>query len=311
MAFPKRPLFACHLKFQTAALMGISTFVLFSATATSTARAEEDPNAPRKGVAQGPLTDAFGVGGSLLGGGSAVVGDLSSVDINPAGLAQTKEVVLSGEIKWTKANITGLEAGVQDSMMSEVAAGLKYRTTTKYSGGKDRRFSLGFAQPISESGFVVGLGGDYRQVERSERERDSGQNRYRETPRLRAGLLYRLSDSLILSGVTDGWLDNYDKEKKHTLGAATAFSQHYILSADVIFKNANPDRALFGLTVLAKEFLDLRVGYGYGLDNKQQSAAAGFTVKSQQFRLLYTVSKSDLRKSDIFHNLGVGLTMAF
>jgi hypothetical protein len=264
-----------------------------------------------KGYPVAPLTDPFGVSAGLLGGGSAVVSDVSAVDLNPAGLALAKEVLISGEVKWTKANTTAVEAGVQDSLMSEVAAGLKYRTSTKYSGGKDRRFSLGFAQPISESGVIVGIGGDYRQVERSQQERDAGQSRFRESPVLRAGGLYRLSDSVLLAAATDGWLDNYVKERKHTFGAATAFAQHYILNADLVLHNAEPFEALFGFTVLAKEFLDLRVGYGYQLDSKRQKAAAGFTVKSQQFRLLYTVSKTDLRKSDVFHQVGVGLTMAF
>ena len=94
------------------------------------------------------------------------------------------------------------------------------------------------------------------------------------------------------------------------MGAAFAFAQHYIVNADLIFRDSNPDQSIFGLTVLAKEFLDLRFGYGYHLDSKRQKAAVGFTVKSQQFRLLYTLSKPDLRSSEIYHQVGFGLTMA-
>jgi hypothetical protein len=274
------------------------------------AYAEDKPIELKKGEPVSSLTEPFGVSAALLGGGSAVTGDLSAVDFNPAGLSLTKELLVSGEVKWTQANTTAFEAGVQDSKMSDVAAGLKYRASTRYTGQKSRRFSLGFAQAVQDSGFIVGIGGDYRQVERTPVEREAGQAQFRESPRLRAGAIYRLSDSLILAGASDGWFDNYVKEKRHTLGLAVAFAQHYILNGDLIFKDSDPFETTFGLTVLAKEFLDLRVGYGYQLDSKRQKAAAGFTVKSQQFRLLYTISRADLRRSETFHQVAVGLTMA-
>ena len=254
-------------------------------------------------------TDPFGQASMLQGGGTAIVNDLSAADYNPAGLGLVREVLISAEAKWTEANVTAVEAGVRDSAMSEVAAGLKMRQSTKYSGAKDKRYTLGFAQGIADTSWVVGLAGDYRQIERTAAERQAGQRTYRETPRLRGGLIYALTSELILGARTDGWLDNIDKDKAHAIGIGVAFLNYYLANADLVFANTKPSKTAFGLTILAKDYLDLRVGYGYSLESKIQAGSAGVTVKSNQFRLYYVVSKPAFKESRIFHQIGAGLVV--
>ena len=110
------------------------------ATVATSADAHADARVPVSA-----LTDPFGATAGLFGGGTAVIGDVSAVDHNPAGLALTKEVAITGEAMWRDASTLAVEAGVADSLMSEIAAGLKGRLSTKASGAKDRRFSAGLA----------------------------------------------------------------------------------------------------------------------------------------------------------------------
>jgi hypothetical protein len=258
-------------------------------------------------VAVSALTDPFGQAGALMGGGTATVNDMSAADFNPAGLALSKEVSLTGEAKWRDSSTLAVEAGVLDSLMSEIAAGLKARMSTKASGAKDRRFTLGLAERLAGSPVVVGIAGDYQQIQRSQTERSGGKSKTKDTPRLRAGGLYNFSENFLLGVSTDGWLDNINKEKRHAIGLGLAFAGYYLLNADVLFKDTSPDQTVFGLTLGAKEYLDLRVGYRYGLDSKIHSGAAGVTLKSQQFRLYYTLSRPILRQGPFFHQIGAGL----
>ncbi|MCA2961471.1 MAG: hypothetical protein IOD12_14565 [Silvanigrellales bacterium] len=256
------------------------------------------------------LNEPFGASAALFGGGTAIVGDLSATDANPAGLALSKEIAITGEAKWAKANVLAVEAGVTDSLMAEIAAGLKARTATEASGAKDRRFSLGLAERLGESAFVVGLAGDYIQVERSDAERASGGKRFRETPRLRGGVIYNISETVLVGARTDGWLDRYDTTTSHALGAAFGFAGHFVANLDLVFANTKPDRALFGLTLLAKDYLDLRVSSGYGIESKRNGGAAGVTLKSQQFRLYYTFTKPVFSQKPFFHQVGAGIVVA-
>lgn len=257
-----------------------------------------------------PLREPFGATGALSGGGTALVGDLSASDNNPAGLALSKEVAVTGEAKWSDSNTTAVEAGVADSLMSEIAAGLKARLSTKSTGAKDRRFTLGLAERLGESAWVIGLGGDWIQTERPQRERDAGKSRYVDTPRLRAGVVYNLTESISLGARSDGWLDRSDKTKSHAVGTAIGFAGYYVLNGDVVFADTDPDKALFGLTVMAKDYLDLRVSYGYGIQTKTHGGAAGIALKSQQFRLYYTLSKPAFREKPLYHQIGAGLIVS-
>src|SRR5688500_3199861 len=74
---------------------------------------------------------------ALNNGGVAHVIDLSAIDSNPAALAQGRELALYSEMQWHGENSQSVEVGVVDSMMSEVAAGLKARQTSLNSGGID------------------------------------------------------------------------------------------------------------------------------------------------------------------------------
>jgi hypothetical protein len=268
------------------------------------------PSAYAERVPVSALMEPFGVSAQLSGGGTAMVGDVSATDGNPAGLALSKEVAITGEVKWREQNTNAVEAGVVDSLMSEISAGLKARMSTEASGAKDRRFSLGLAERISEGPLVIGLGGDWVQVERSDAERASGQKRFRETPRLRGGVVYNLGDTAVVGARTDGWLDEFDDTKRHAVGVALGFAGYYVANFDVTFEDTKPDRALFGLTVMAKDYLDLRVSYGYGIESKHNGGAAGITLKSQQFRLFYTIQKPIFTEKALDHHVGAGLVVA-
>lgn len=270
---------------------------------------------PSKALAEGrvpvsALSEPFGVSAALFGGGTALVSDLSATDANPAGLALSKEIAVSGEAKWAKANVLAVEAGVADSLMAEIAAGLKARMTTKASGARDRRFSLGLAERIGGGPFVLGIAGDYIQVERTDAERSDGAKRFRETPRLRAGAIYNIGETFLVGVRSDGWFDRYNTTKVHAIGAAFGFAGYYIASADLVFADTTPDQALFGLTLLAKDYLDLRVSSGYGIESKRNGGAASVTLKSQQFRLSYTFTKPVFSQKPFSHLVGAGLVVS-
>ena len=204
------------------------------------------------------LTDPFGATAALSGGGTAIVGDLSAADGNPAGLALAKEVAISGEAKWRDSNVRAVEAGVHDSLMSEVSAGLKGRLSTRASGAKDRRFTLGLAERVNDSPWVIGLGGDYIQIERTEAEQAEGKSHYVDTPRLRAGVIYNISEFFLIGVRSDGWLDHFRKQTSNAAGLAIGFAGYYVFNADLVFRDTKADKALFGFTVLPKQYLDLR-----------------------------------------------------
>jgi len=278
-----------------AALTAVFSFFAFS---PSFARAGRAPVSA--------LTDPFGTTAALSGGGTAVVGDLSAADANPAGLALSKEISIMGEARWRDVNIRAVEAGVHDSLMSEVSAGLKARLSTRASGAKDRRFTLGLAERMGDGPLVIGIGGDYIQVQRSKAETDAGKSKYIDTPRLRAGIVYNLSEFFLFGLRTDGWLDHVRKETSNAVGLAFGFAGYYVLNGDLIFRDVKMNKTTVGITVLPKAYLDLRLSYGYGIESKLNSGAVGVALKSDAFRLYYTLAKPVLREKPIDHSIGAG-----
>ena len=246
-----------------------------------------------------------GQGGALSGGGTAHVNDTSAADLNPAGIALSREVSIGGEMNWRSNNTQYVEAGVQDSLMSQVAAVLKARLTTANSGGKDRRFTLGIAERISSSSFILGVGGDYSQIERP----GGKKNDYDDNPRLRAGAIYALNESLAFGIRTDGYFDKY-LPKQHAAGASFGLFGYYLINGDIVFERAKLDRYIAGATIMAKDYLDLRVSYGYAISSSSHFGAAGIVLKSQQFRFFYNLSKPNLRVNQIDQTIGAALSVS-
>ena len=246
-----------------------------------------------------------GQGGALSGGGTAHVNDVSAADLNPAGIALSREVTLGGEMNWRNNNTQYVEGGIQDSLMSEVAAVLKARLATENSGGKDRRFTLGLAERIGTSSFILGVGGDYSQIERP----GGKKNDYDDNPRIRAGVIWAVNESLALGARTDGYFDKY-LPKQHALGASYGLFGYYLINADLVFERSKPEKYIGGATVMAKDYLDLRVSYGYAISSSSHFGAAGIVLKSQQFRLFYNLSKPNLRDSQIDQTIGAALSVS-
>jgi hypothetical protein len=253
------------------------------------------------------LREFSGQSSAYSGGGSAGVFDSSAAQVNPAGLALVKELAVGGQAMWRGENIQYSEASVHDSSMSEISASFLARWSTKNAGGKDRSFSLGLAERFGDSGWLLGLGGQYFQVENTPEEKLNGKKKYSDVVSIRAGVIYVLSESLAVAAASGGYFDKFQKEKHHQVGLALGFAQHFTLTADSVFYDTTWQQVMSSLSISAKQFLDLRVSYGYELPLSQHFGAVGFEVKSDKVRLNYNLSKESLSSQRLTHTVGVTL----
>lgn len=247
-----------------------------------------------------------GAGGMLSRGGTASVNDLSAAEANPAGLALSHEFSGWGSVSWRDDNIMGAQVGALDSFMSEISAGMLAHQTTKASGGKDRRYTLGLAERVSGSPLLIGVGGDYAQLEPTP---EAASRKSIDVIRLRLGAIYAFNDTIAVGVRSEGYLDKM-RDKEHAAGVAVGVAEYYLLNADVIFTNKTLSKYLGGVTLSVKEYLDLRASYGYELGSSQHFGAAGITLKSQQFRLFYAVTKSNLRNPQLDQSVGASLAVS-
>lgn len=250
-----------------------------------------------------------GSAAALSGGGTAHVNDLSAAQLNPAGLSLSREFSGGGEIHWQDDSLLSSEAGVMDSVMSEVAAAFVVRQATAASGGRDRRYTLALSERLGgDSPFIVGFGGDYFQIEGEPREAPL-KNRLRDNLRLRLGFIYGLSEWLQLGVRSEGFPDKR-RPREHAAGVSATLDNYYIFNGDLVFSNEKLASTLLGVTVLAKEYLDLKLSYGYALGSAAHHlGAAGVTLKSQHIRLFYTIAKADLKRQAVDQNFGLALTI--
>lgn len=257
------------------------------------------------------LNQPLGMSAALSEGGVAHTSDMSSLDYNPAGIAQQRDVYLGGEFFWQGENVRGWEAGLVDNAMSALAAGLKMRQTNKVTGGLDRRFTLGIAGQVPDYPLLIGVGGDYSQSSKVDVRIDSKNKDKTENTNLRFGAILSLSPQLQLGLRSAGYLDRVDGYE-HAGGLTYAFYGYYFGSADLVFRKNGPEKALLGLTIQAQTYLDLLFSYGYELRTPKHSAAGGIAVKSDnKFRLFYTIAKTDFDDKLLNHSLGAKLTFGF
>lgn len=246
------------------------------------------------------LHTSYGLSAMLNEGGTAVVNDLSAVDNNPSGLAASKEFAFSGGIDWNQRGLASYEAGVLDSTLAEVAAGLKVRQTTKSSGMVDRRYSLGFGERMGESPLLLGIAGDYLQLSK----RDPGTSgEIEDNLSLRLGALYNLAEGVTLGASSSGYFDKH-LPKRHALGAAFILNSYYVLNGDLLFERTSLRRMTLGATVMAKGYLDLRLSYGYEQARSRHLFSGGVVVQSQHARLFYAASRNDPGGEGWRHTLG-------
>lgn len=257
------------------------------------------------------LWSPTGVTAILLGGGRGHVSDYSSADNNPAGLALLKTYTVSGEMGWFAQKARFAEAAACDSATSQLAACIKFRQTQTVAGAKDRRYTLALAESYEGlGGMILGLAGDYVQFSK-ERSFDAisapspwtGQ-------RVRAGLLYMASEGVLVGASSDGLYDSTNTEVAHGFGVSVQGGKFFLYSGDLNFDADRLKNAVLGLTVFPKDFLDLAVSYGYDPRGSAHKTAAGVVVKSQQARLIYSVSSSEHPKSKWIQHIGVGIYMA-
>jgi len=262
--------------------------------------------------------------------GTAVVNDLSAVDVNPAGLSAGTAFTFSGETHWINSNIQANEVGVMDPVLSEIAAGVKVRQTTQQWGALHRRYSLGLSERLggSASPFFFGVAGDYIQwfappddsfdTDVSEITTMDAQSFYtsgivlteKTGYRLRAGGVFILAKGFVISATTDGYFDRF-APKKHSLGAAIAFAEYYLGSGDILFVDKTLAQYTAGMTLSAKQYLDLRLGYGYEPQRARHSGSGGVAIKSQQVKIFYTFLRPDWQDSLVYHNVGLSYMRVF
>ncbi len=268
------------------------------------AHAAEPLDTGRRGL-QSPLQRRSGMSAMLSDGGTASVTDVSSVDNNPAGLGITRELAATGEFSWKGTNAQFMEGGVLDSFISDVlTAGVKARQTTKHTGGKDRRFTLGLAGHLTDSSFVFGAALDYTMLDTKAVTVENPLPYKNATPfRARFGGIFLLSESIRLGVRSDGYFDD-EEPLEHAAGVAWLLGNAAVINADVVFLKKEPWQYIVGASIFAKGYLDVHVSYGYDLNSLAHRGSAGAVFKSNQFRLYYTLSKPRLSEDLINHTIG-------
>ena len=257
------------------------------------------------------LWSQMGVSAILLGGGRGHVTDASAADSNPAGIALQKTYTVGGEMGWTGQKSRQAEAAACDSTTSELAACFKFRQTQAVTGAKDRRFTLGLAEELSQAGgLILGLAGDYVQYA-EDRAPDAILPPASKTgQRLRLGAIYKISEGLFLGGSSDGLYDTTDTARAHGVGFSLQGGRYFVFNGDFNFAADALSEMVAGMTIFPRDFLDLALSYGYDPRSSQHNIAAGLVVKSQQARLLYSVVRSNALPSKWIQRVGIGFFMA-
>lgn len=255
-----------------------------------------------------PVTRPFGQSAALQGGGTAASADLSTVDHNPAGLALGRVVSVEGATAWSKHNIQSSEVGVVDSVMSSVAAGFKFRQTSSATGDRERRFSLGLADPIAKSGVIIGLAGDYK--ERPKRNEEGLIEDDETAYEMRAGILYQLTDGIRFGARTGGHFDQ-NAPKEHAIGVAALLGAHFVASFDQMLSDEKLTKTTGGLGILFAKYLDLRTSIGYHNLTGRQEGGAGLFLQSNKAALFYVATLPELRGPLVEHQVGIRLNMIF
>jgi hypothetical protein len=254
------------------------------------------------------LAQPFGQSAALQGGGTAATTDMSAVDHNPAGIATGRILSVEGATAWRKQNIQSSEAGMVDSVMSDVAAAFKFRQTSQVTGFTERRFTLGAADEVGKTGAIIGLAGDYKERPVLNEEgllKDKGQSY-----ELRAGVIYEIFNGLRVGVRTGGHFDKTQKEE-NAIGAAALLGPSFVINADTIFVREDAEKVTAGVGVIFNKYFDLRTSYGYHLDDGVQEGGAGLFLVTSKISVFYVANLPDLAEPLMEHQAGMRFNMAF
>jgi hypothetical protein len=268
---------------------------LFFATLAfaETARTSVDLDVPSAGSA------------SFAQGGNAIVSDISAADANPAGLGLGRaqpSYIIGTETQWIGRSSRLVEAGILDTSSSEVSAALKARRTSRATGANMYKFSLGLSEPLESIPLYVGLSADYITYEKPANDEEKKANWHAGT-----GLIYQISPSLLLGGRTSGWVLNKETSRTHAVGLTWLSPANLMISADALFSDKTVTSYIGSGSYSPTAWLDLMGGYGYEVDSKRYRATGTLGIKSEKFRVSYTLTKPSGVSERLRHSINCSM----
>ena len=234
------------------------------------------------------LANASGGSGSVTGGR-----DLSVLDGNPAYLSLGRQVQGGGHFVWTKNNSQAVEAGVMDSYLSDLSAGIKVRQTMPAAGPEARRFTLGLSQPVEQSGIVFGIAGDYVQfLEEKNHSESLGQAKSdikkNKNINLRFGLTSQVAERVIMGVRSDGYF-NSSASVEHGVGLLFLINPSTGVLGDAVFDKRLVKQYSLGFMISAQNFLDLVGSYTQRRNGDNSGFSGGVVLKAPKISISYFV----------------------
>jgi hypothetical protein len=96
----------------------------------------------------------------------------------------------------------------------------------------------------------------------------------------------------------------------HAAGVSLQFGQYFLFNGDLLFGSDSLREMVIGATVFPRDFLDFAVSYGYDPKAGGHRMAGGLVVKSQQARLIYSVTRLSQASSQLVHTAGIAIFTA-
>jgi hypothetical protein len=242
---------------------------------------------------------------SFAQGGNAIVSDVSAADANPAGLGLGRaqpSYIIGTETQWMGRTSRLIEAGIVDTSSSDVSAALKARRTTRATGANMYKFSVGLSEPLENIPLYVGLSADYITYEKPANDEEKKANWH-----AGMGLIYQVSPNLFLGGRTSGWVLNKETPRTHAVGLTWLPSASLIVSADALFSDKTVTSYVGSGSYSPTAWLDLMGGYGYEVDSKRHRATGTLGIKSEKFRISYTLTKPSDVSERLRHSINCSM----
>jgi hypothetical protein len=244
------------------------------------------------------------------GGGTAVPGDISYVDSNPATMALLghQYTFTGGAGFGSPTGYEQFEVGVFDYKTTEIATGLRFRQIASLAGHRDQRLTLGGGGlfPGHEQ-LSLGASLDYTRVQDTTPLGDFSGNL---SARFGAGYVTKLFRQNFIFGLSSGGYNNKHSQKQHAVGVSTPlFENYYILNADVQWE-AKGITAYIGGVSVSTEYFDIRTSFGHNPTYKKWFGGGGFFFKSPLLRVYYTVAKPNSRGTTLRQNVGMDIMIA-
>ena len=98
------------------------------------------------------------------------------------------------------------------------------------------------------------------------------------------------------------------------VGVSVGVAKYYLFYGDAVFRNSTMSRTIGGLTVSVQEYFDMTGSYGfqnaYELEPSLHFFAAGISVKSQQMKLSYGVSRPNISEPTLNHQASASIVLS-